>query len=158
MPRPDAQIRVITSAQKLEVWQGGNCIESFACSTSQFGLGSEPESFRTPRGRLQVVEKIGDGAPQGTIFRSRISENQCWTADALNLFGLDEDLVLSRILWLGGLEPHNANTKSRYIYIHGTNSEHKLGEPSSHGCIRLSNSDVIKLFDMVSVGTTVECI
>jgi lipoprotein-anchoring transpeptidase ErfK/SrfK len=67
----------------------------------------------------------------------------------------DDDLVMSRILWLDGLEEHNANTRDRYIYIHGTNHEHKIGEPASHGCIRMTNVDVIELFDLVDEQTPV---
>ena len=69
--------------------------------------------------------------------------------------GTQSDLVLTRILWLGGTQPHNANTFERYIYIHGTNDETRIGRAMSHGCVRLRNADVIKLFDLVPLGTTV---
>jgi lipoprotein-anchoring transpeptidase ErfK/SrfK len=84
------------------------------------------------------------------IFRSRIATGK--VADQ----GGEEDLVLTRILWLEGLDPHNANTRQRYIYIHGTNQEHLIGTPASHGCIRLRNNDMIDLFDRVNEGTHVE--
>jgi lipoprotein-anchoring transpeptidase ErfK/SrfK len=119
-------------------------------STSRFGLGFKEGSFRTPTGRFRIAEKIGDGAPEGMIFRSRIATGK--VADQ----GGEEDLVLTRILWLEGLDPQNVNTRQRYIYIHGTNQEHLIGTPASHGCIRLRNNDMIDLFDRVNEGTHVE--
>ena len=119
-------------------------------STSRFGLGFEEGSFRTPTGRFRIAEKIGEGAPAGMIFRSRIATGK--VAEQ----GGDEDLVLTRILWIEGLDPQNANTRQRYIYIHGTNQENLIGTPASHGCIRLRNYDIIDLFDRVREGNHVE--
>lgn len=128
----------------------GELLRRFACSTSSRGLGSEPGSEKTPTGRFRVAEKHGDGAEPGMIFVGRVATGK---------FGREEDEsdhVQTRILWLDGLEPDNANTKERYIYIHGTNAESKLGTPASHGCVRLSNEDVIALFDAVPEGAEVE--
>jgi lipoprotein-anchoring transpeptidase ErfK/SrfK len=119
-------------------------------STSRFGLGFEEGSFRTPTGRFMIAEKIGEDAPAGMIFRSRLATGK--VAEQ----GGEEDLVLTRILWLEGLDPQNANTRQRYIYIHGTNQEHLIGTAASHGCIRLRNDDMIDLFDRVREGTHVE--
>ncbi len=95
------------------------------------------------------MEKIGDGMPVGTVFRSRRPVKA--TKKVLR----DEDLVMTRILWLDGVEAANANTHDRYIYIHGTNHEERIGEPASHGCIRMKNADVVELFDQVRIGTPV---
>ena len=127
----------------------GEVLRTFPVSTSAYGLGSEPGSLRTPLGCFRVAEKIGDAAPLGTIFQSRVSTG------ASGLGAIDGDLILSRILWLDGVEPHNRNTHDRYIYIHGTNHEAAIGQPASHGCIRLRNTDVVELFDLVEIGTEV---
>ncbi len=106
--------------------------------------------MKTPTGRFRIAEKIGDGTPLGTVFRSRVPINA-----SENPPPGDEDLILTRILWLDGLEEHNANTYDRYIYIHGTNHEGRIGEPASHGCIRMRGEDLVALFDLVDVETRV---
>ena len=121
----------------------------YAVSTSRFGLGTEEGSMKTPTGRFRVGEKIGDGMPVGTVFKSRRPVRA--TPKLLR----DEDLVMTRILWLEGLEAANANTHDRYIYIHGTNHEEQIGEPASHGCIRMRNAEVAALFEQVRIGTPV---
>lgn len=128
----------------------GKLLRRFVCSTSKFGLGFEPGSNCTPTGRFQVAEKHGDAAPEGMIFKSRIPTGN---------FGREQDEadhVQTRILWLDGLDKANANTKSRYIYIHGTNAESRLGSPASHGCVRMANRDIMELYDLVPLGTPVE--
>lgn len=122
-----------------------------AISTSKSGLGSEPGSNRTPTGRFRVAEKHGAGAPLGTIFKSRQPVGLWRPGDRV----LPDDLITSRLLWLEGIEKHNANTYDRYIYLHGTNQEHRLGTPHSHGCVRLSNEAVIELYDLVPEGAEV---
>ena len=121
----------------------------FPISTSQFGLGTEEGSFKTPTGRFRVAEKIGAGQPISIAYKARVPVQP--TDEMLK----GDDLVMSRILWLDGLEEANANTYSRYIYIHGTNHEERIGEPASHGCVRMKNADVAELFELVSVGTRV---
>ncbi len=105
--------------------------------------------MKTPTGRFRISEKIGDGMPLGTVFKSRRPVKV--TKKLLR----DEDLVMTRILWLDGLDPGNANTHERFIYIHGTNHEESLGEPASHGCIRMRNSDLLELYERVEIGTPV---
>lgn len=105
--------------------------------------------MKTPIGRFRIAEKIGAGNPTDTAYKSR----QPVRASAKTLQA--DDLVMSRILWLDGLEPRNANTFERYIYIHGTNHEEQIGEPASHGCIRMRNADVAELFELVKVDTPV---
>jgi L,D-transpeptidase YbiS len=143
-------LRVSVAGQTLEVLTGaGELLRRFPVSTSKFGLGSEPGSFRTPLGQFRVSDKIGAGAEPGAIFKSRLP------AGGNGLDSPGEDLVLSRILWLEGAEPHNANTRARYIYIHGTNHEEEVGRPASHGCVRMKNADIIELFEMVPAGAEV---
>ena len=105
--------------------------------------------MKTPTGRFRVVEKIGAELPLGTVFQSRVPLQP---GDPLPP---TEDLVMSRILWLDGVEEHNANTRDRFIYIHGTKHEDKIGIPDSHGCVRMRNSDVAELFTLVNEGTHV---
>ena len=150
IPRTFPLLRIDVKRQTLELFQEGGIEVSYPVSTSKFGLGFEEGSFRTPTGRFRIVEKIGAGAPSGMIFKSRLPIGEIAPQ------GGDEDLVLTRILWLEGLDPENANTHERYIYIHGTNQEHLVGTPASHGCIRLRNDDMIDLFDRIPAGTSVE--
>ena len=144
------KIQVSVREQRLTLRSGRKKIAAYRVSTSRFGLGSKEGSFKTPTGKFRVAEKIGDGAEPGTVFKSRRPVKA--TLKMLR----DDDLVMTRILWLDGLEPRNANTHGRYVYIHGTNHEEDLGTPASHGCIRMRNADVIELFDRVEEGTPVE--
>jgi lipoprotein-anchoring transpeptidase ErfK/SrfK len=134
--------------QRLTLRSNEEIIRSYPISTSRFGVGSEEGSMKTPVGQFRVAEKIGAEAPIGTAFKDRQPVGP-------SEFSPGDDLVMSRILWLDGLEEHNANTRDRYIYIHGTNHEHKIGEPASHGCIRMRNADLVELFDLVDVETAV---
>jgi L,D-transpeptidase YbiS len=129
--------------------ESGTLLRRFVCSTSKYGLGFEEGSNKTPTGSFRVAEKHGDGAAPGIIFKSRVATSDVGREDD------ESDHVQTRILWLDGTEPTNANTKSRYIYIHGTNAESKLGTPASHGCVRMANEDIIDLYDLVPVGTEV---
>lgn len=146
--RPRLEITIAT--QRVELWDGFRQVRAWPCSTSKFGLGQEPGSNRTPLGAFIIREKHGAGAEEGTIFKSRQPVGR-WTPDQET----PEDLILSRILWLEGAETRTANTWGRYIYIHGTNEEHAIGRPASHGCVRLRNADVMELFDLVPEGTPV---
>lgn len=130
----------------------GVLLRRFVCSTAARGAGFEPGSHCTPTGLFRIAEKHGEGAAEGMIFRSRVATGE---------FGRDDDQrdhVQTRILWLEGLEAANANTKDRYIYIHGTNAESRLGVPTSHGCVRMGNGDIVLLYDLVNVGTAVEIV
>ena len=144
------RIEVSVASQNLRLFDAMHLVREWPCSTSKFGLGSQEGSNKTPLGSFIVKEKHGDGAEIGTIFKSRQPVGR-WTP------GMDtkSDFVLTRILWLHGTEPHNANTFQRYIYIHGTNDEKAIGRPASHGCVRMRNREVIELFDLVPIGTPV---
>ena len=124
----------------------------FPVSTSSRGPGNQVGSGCTPTGRFFVAHKIGEGFPSGTIFKSRQPVGH-WLPEEPTLDATD--LVLTRILWLAGAEPENANTLDRYIYIHGTNHEELIGQAVSHGCIRMKNSDVLVVFDALDVGDSV---
>ena len=142
-------IRISIGDQRLTVMEDETPIRSYPVSTSRFGIGTEEGSMKTPTGRFRVAEKIGGGLPRDAVFQSRVPLK---TNDPLPP---TEDLVMSRILWLDGLDEHNANTRDRFIYIHGTKHEHKIGEPDSHGCIRMRNEDVVELFELVDEGAHV---
>lgn len=131
-------------------------VRVYPISTSRFGLGFQEGSNKTPTGTHQVSEKIGEGQPLGMIFRGRkpIKVAKIITEPV----DLEQDDVTTRILWLTGLEEGNRNSHQRFIYIHGTPEEGLLGRPASHGCIRMRNTDVVELFDLVSIGTLVEII
>lgn len=149
-PAPKISLHVSVAAQALEIRDAeGETLRRYPVSTSRFGLGTEPGSHRTPLGRFRVGEMIGHEAPLGEVFRSRQPSGET------GLSAPGDDLILTRILWLEGIEPHNANTRERYIYIHGTNHEAQIGEPASHGCVRMRNADVIELFGHVTPGTEV---
>lgn len=147
--------------QRFVLIENGIAQWNIACATATAGAGCKVGSNQTPTGWHKVGEKLGDGAPWGQVFRSRKATKEVWSP------GMDtvEDLVLTRVLWLEGLEPginqgKNADgvlvdSKERFIYIHGTNGEDKIGTPSSHGCVRLYNDDVILAFERIPSGTPV---
>ena len=120
------------------------------CSTGANGTGCVEGSGCTPLGRFCIYSKHGENAPLNTVFRAR-------TPVGLHPHASQgvQDVILSRILTLHGLEPHNANTRARYIYIHGTADTARLGSPVSHGCIRLSPQDAATLFNLIPLGTQV---
>jgi L,D-transpeptidase YbiS len=142
-------IHISIRDQRLTLKEGETLVRTYPVSTSRFGIGTEEDSMKTPIGRFRVAEKIGDGLPSDTVFQSRVP------LKADDPLPPTEDLVMSRILWLDGLDEHNANTRDRFIYIHGTKHEDKIGNPASHGCVRMRNADVIELFDLVDEGAPV---
>jgi lipoprotein-anchoring transpeptidase ErfK/SrfK len=142
-------IHVSIRDQQLTVSDNGQPIRTYPISTSRFGIGTEEGSFKTPLGRFCVAKKIGGDLPSNTIFVGRVP------LDPSEARPSTEDLVMSRILWLDGLDEHNANTRDRFIYIHGTRHEDEIGAPASHGCVRMRNADVIELFELVDEGTPV---
>ena len=143
------KIDVSVRDQRLILTRDGEELRSYPISTSRFGIGTDEGSLKTPLGRFRIAEKIGDGAAPGTIFKARVALGP---DDSLPD---TEDFITSRILWLDGLEEENANTRNRFIYIHGTKHEDEIGTPASHGCIRMRNADVIELFALVDETTQV---
>ncbi len=144
----ERRAEVSVAEQRLRVFDGIEEVACFPISTSKFGLGSEEGSNKTPLGEFEIGEKIGAGEPSGTVFKSRrpVGVHDLAAPGA-------GDRVLTRILWLHGRDAQNANTRERYIYIHGTNHEAQIGEPASIGCVRMRNDDVAELFEMLEVGT-----
>lgn len=145
--------------QKLHLCNQGKTEKSYPVSTAKNGIGSEANSGKTPLGRHRIAQKIGDGAEKLTIFKGRVNTGKKAILNAKNA----GDLVTSRIMWLEGLEAGKNQGKgvdsfSRYIYIHGTAEEYLIGQPASHGCIRMYNDDVIDLFNQVDKGTFVHII
>src|SRR5436853_6167840 len=149
---PDTQHHHVISAreQKLAVLDRGNLMAIYPVSTSKFGLGDWPGSRYTPLGQLEIAKKIGDNAPQGAVFKDRRRTGEIVLPDSPG-----RDPIVTRILWLRGLEPQNANAFSRYIYIHGTPEERFTGMPASYGCIRMRSNDIISLYENVGVGAEV---
>ena len=139
-------INISIGEQKLRLFEGEALCAEYIISTAANGVGFDEGSYCTPTGRFEVSEKIGDGEPLKTIFKSRKPVG-VWDG-SLN----EQDMILSRIVRLHGLDAENANSMDRYIYIHGTNQEVALGEPVSCGCIRMGNGDVVDLYDRIDVG------
>lgn len=144
-------MRISVPDQHMSVYRNGTLIASYPVSTSKFGVGDQRGSYRTPLGKMEVAKKIGDGAPLGMKFKSRRATGEIVPVDAPG-----RDPIVTRILWLRGLEGQNAKAFDRGIYIHGTAEERNVGRPASYGCIRMKSRDVISLFNTVGVGARVE--
>jgi UDP-N-acetylmuramate-alanine ligase len=141
--------------QTLLVCEKETIIECYDASTSRFGNGSRENSFKTPPGLHRIKEKIGSGAPSGRIFKGRMDTGINWDNHSIQ-----DNLILTRILWLEGLEEGinkgpGLDSFERFIYIHGTNREDLVGTPLSHGCICLRNMDILRLFEIAKEGTLV---
>jgi hypothetical protein len=159
---PSAEDCIVVSIDQQKLWhfQGQEC-DTYVVSTARAGRGCVQDSQQTPDGLHQVCEKIGADAVPGMVFKARQP-----TGKLASEWSVPEDnLITSRILWLDGLESGRnletdaegrvVDTRRRFIYIHGTNQAEKLGQPNSHGCVLLSDKDVIRLFDRVPVGIKV---
>lgn len=149
----DHRILISVADQSMELYHKTRLIGRFFVSTSKFGLGDRPGSRETPLGRMQVAKKIGAGAPLGAVFKSRRQ-----TGEILRPNAPGRDPIVTRIIWLKGLESQNRNAFGRCIYIHGTPEERYLGHPASFGCIRMRSSDVRTVFDIVGLGASVDVI
>jgi L,D-transpeptidase YbiS len=146
-------LRISPSKQQLFVLQDDAVVREYAISTAAKGLGEEKNSFKTPRGWHIIRAKIGAQYPANAVFIQRRFTGEIYSQD-LNREFPDRDWILTRILWLSGLEPGvnrlgNVDTMQRFIYIHGTPAERPVGKPTSHGCVRMRNEDIIELFDLV---------
>ena len=143
---PDTRHRIVVSIpeQRLALLDNGALIATYPISTSKFAIGDFPGSRGTPLGELEIAKKIGGDAPSGMVFKDRRPTGEVLVPDAPG-----RDPIVSRILWLRGLESQNANAYGRYIYIHGTAEERNIGKRASYGCIRMRSRDVIQLYDIV---------
>src|SRR5437867_6917284 len=144
------QIVVSTREQKLAIIDRGNVLAIYPVSTSKFGLGDWRGSRFTPLGKLEIAKKIGDNAPPGAVFKDRLRTREVVAPNSPG-----RDPIVTRILWLRGLEAQNANAFSRDIHIHGTPEEWRIGTPASYGCIRMRSSDVAQLYNIVGIGAAV---
>lgn len=149
----DHSILVSVPDQKMRLYYKGKFAGEYLVSTSKFGLSDRPGSNGTPLGHLEVRKKIGDGAPLGAVFKSRRP-----TGEILRPNAPGRDPIVTRILWLRGLEARNANAFERYIYIHGTPEEWRIGTPASYGCIRMRSVDVANLYARVGRGAAVNIV
>ena len=145
--------------QRLQLRQGDETLMDVAVSTAKNGPGEVVNSECTPRGWHQVRAKIGDAASANTVFVGRRPSGEIYTPAMREQFP-QRDWILTRILWLSGLEPGknrlgSVDTMRRYVYIHGCPDDDVMGVPSSHGCIKMRNTDVERLFNSVSPGTRV---
>ena len=142
-------ITINISEQSLE-YKG----KSYSISTAINGTGEIEGSYCTPTGKFKIAEKIGSNLELGSVLVEREPTGEIYNAD-LAKKNPDRDWILTRILWLDGIEEHNQNTKNRYIYIHGSPDETQMGMPGSKGCIRMHNYDVIELFESIQSGEDV---
>lgn len=150
-----APSRVVISVrdQKLMLLQNNAKISVYPVSTSKYGLGDFWGRMTTPLGQLQVAQKIGDHAPLGAVFH-----NRRFTGEVLRPNAPGRDPVITRIIWLRGLEAQNSHAFSRCIYIHGTPEEKYIGRPASYGCIRMKSNDVVALYNQLPLGALVEIV
>ena len=153
-------IRVLLDRQELHLVNGDTVEFSCPVSTAAAGAGEIRNSGCTPRGRHRIRLMIGAGCPENAVFAGRRHTGEIWTP-ALARSNPGRDWILTRILWLTGMEPGrnrggHCDTLRRFIYIHGTPDSEPMGVPRSHGCIRMRNADVMALFDAVRAGTVVD--
>lgn len=156
----NSSVRIFIPQQRLDLVEDQCVVHSYLVSTAKNGVGERLGSECTPRGRHRVRAKIGAGQSPGAVFVGRRATGEVYS-DALAAEFPGRDWILTRILWLSGLEPQrnrfgNVDTAKRYIYIHGSPDHEVNGQPLSHGCIRMKNRDIIELFDCLDVGAIVE--
>lgn len=156
---PERYLQINIAQQQCRLWQAGECLFAASVSTALNGVGEQNGSGQTPRGWHQIRACIGEGMPANTVFRGRRPTGEIYS-EALAKTAPQRDWILSRILWLSGLEPGknrlgNVDSMRRFIYIHGTPDSEPMGQPLSHGCIRMRNDAVIELFSLVKPGLPV---
>lgn len=144
------EIVVSVADQELALIAWGKVVKRFPVSTSKFGTGDVVGSYRTPVGETFVSAKIGDRLPSGAVIKNRTATGEVVKANALG-----RDAIVSRVIWLRGMDGTTANARDRCIYIHGTPEEQFIGRRASFGCIRMRSKDVIQLYDLVHIGTHV---
>ena len=154
LPARSVVATVCVARQQMRVAMGGRTVATYPVSTARAGIGGEAGSNKTPPGWHRACARYGASAQLGQVFVSRRPVRGQTLHEAEWRAGGETDLILSRILWLDGLEAGvnrggRVDSRARYIYIHGTNQEQLLGTPASHGCIRMANRDVAALFDLV---------
>ena len=151
--RATPSVVVSVPDQTLALIDDGVVVARFPVSTSKFGLGDSAGSYATPLGSMAIASKIGANAPLGAVFKSR-----SMTGEILPPNAPGRDPIVTRILWLRGLEKRNTRAFSRNIYVHGTPEERLIGRPASYGCIRMRSRDIARLFGAVNVGTKIDVV
>ena len=144
---PATEIIVSVPDQQLALVDRGKLISKYAISTSKFGLGDANGSYRTPLGTLFVSAKFGDRLAAGSVIKNRVA-----TGEVVGLNAPGRDAIVSRVIWLRGMENQNRMARDRCIYIHGTPEERTIGRPASFGCIRMRSRDVIELYNRAHIG------
>ncbi|HZP60970.1 MAG TPA: L,D-transpeptidase [Opitutaceae bacterium] len=158
--KPAERILIVRlSSQTLQFYRGGALVRGYAVSTSRRPPSNIKDSLGTPRGLHMIAEKIGAGQPPGMVFKSRVPTGRHFSEFAPEEIATD-NLITSRVLWLRGLEPGTnaggeVDSYARYIYLHGTNREDRIGQPQSAGCVLLRNLDIVELYEEVRVGDQV---
>ena len=159
----DVRLVIDIAQQTLTLYKHNKEMTQYTVSTAKNGIGSQQDSGCTPLGKHFIAKKIGTDEPINAVFIGRVPTGEVYSAELGELHP-ERDWILSRILWLSGLEEglnkgSNAHggcdTYQRYIYIHGTPDSEPMGEPLSHGCIRMRNEDILELFEQVAEGTAV---
>jgi len=156
------KVIIDSTEQSLQVYADDKLVKSYRVSTAKKGVGEVKGSEQTPRGKHIIRAKIGDAAPANTVFIGRRPTGEVYSP-SLRVAYPNRDWILTRIMWLSGLEKGrnrlgNVDTMRRYIYIHGTPDDVQVGAPSSHGCIRMRNADIVELYNLLPHGTVVEII
>ena len=161
--KSDVQLVINIAQQTLTLYKHNKEMTQYTVSTAKNGIGSQQDSGCTPLGKHIIAAKIGGSEPMNAVFVGRIPTGEVYSAELGELHP-ERDWILSRILWLSGLEEGlnkgsnshgGCDTYQRYIYIHGTPDSEPMGVPLSHGCIRMRNEDIMELFEQVTEGTAV---
>jgi len=153
-------IKINVSQQQLNLFDDeGKLLHQYPVSTSRYGTGNQNGSEQTPLGLHRIKDKLGGAMPVNEVFIGRLPHGNLEECTE-RCVELPEDVIMSRILWLEGMEPGRnrggyVDSYERYIYIHGTNHEDQIGAPASIGCIRMRNKDIVELFRLIEVGTEV---
>jgi len=151
----DTRNKIIVSVrdQRMLLVHDDKPVKTYKVSTSKYGVGDFPGSYRTPLGRMEVAKKIGSHAPKGAVFKHRRR-----TGEVLKPNSPGRDPIVTRIIWLRGKESCNRRAFRRFIYIHGTPEEWRLGRPASYGCIRMASRDIVDLYRRIGVGAEIRVV
>jgi lipoprotein-anchoring transpeptidase ErfK/SrfK len=152
-PQVKNEVIVSVKQQRLMLLQNGAQVTTYPVSTSKFGVGDASGRMTTPLGAMAVAQKIGDHAPTGAVFH-----NRRFTGEIIRPNAPGRDPIITRIIWLRGLEASTSRAFSRCIYIHGTPEEKKIGRPASYGCIRMKSKDVTALYSQLPIGAVVQVV
>lgn len=152
-------LSVRISTATLQFFRKGALVKSYVISTSKRPPSNIKNSLGTPRGLHEIAERIGAGQPPGMVFKARVPTGRHFT-EVLQREPDNDNLITSRILWLRGLEPGvnrggDVDTYERYVYVHGTNHDDRIGEPLSSGCVLMRNLDIVELYEEVRAGDQV---